>query len=314
VTDTCAQGLKVLNGSNGQDLGPAPAKLVRDFHAAYRDDAAMRGVDAFVCSHPAAMCELFEPFGKPRIVYATTRFEMARCFSDAEPQGCARDPSRWVLWLERLREMTGSGRDLVLANSAYDANYMAFFLGRRVEALPSFCDQGLSWAPSRREVLLSMPQAIENALRPALEAAVRAAGLAHHLRFTHIRRLYPRYEYTDLAAHPAIVLIPYQVFPARPPRQRQPRVSCCRWNLASQGFRPDIVSRSSDLSMSSELMTRCADSAIVAGLGDVLFRAVSFECAYPRALTSPPYRMGDVPALRPSWPIVADATLAEARR
>ena len=31
------------------------------------------------------------------------------------------------------------------------------------------------------------------------------------LSFSHIRDLYPRFQYTDIAAHPAIVLLPYQV-------------------------------------------------------------------------------------------------------
>ena len=31
------------------------------------------------------------------------------------------------------------------------------------------------------------------------------------LSFFHIRDLYPRFQYTDIAAHPAIVLLPYQV-------------------------------------------------------------------------------------------------------
>jgi len=54
--------------------------------------------DAYVCSHPAAMCELFEGFNKTLIVYATTRYEMARCFSDSLRQGCSSDPSRWLAW------------------------------------------------------------------------------------------------------------------------------------------------------------------------------------------------------------------------
>ena len=31
------------------------------------------------------------------------------------------------------------------------------------------------------------------------------------MQFKRIRDLYPRFEYSDLASHPAIVLIPYQV-------------------------------------------------------------------------------------------------------
>ena len=74
----------------GQDLGRDPAALIAAFREEYRHDKEMQGVDAFVCSHPAAMCEVFEPFNKTLLVYATTRYEMARCFSDAAMQGTAR--------------------------------------------------------------------------------------------------------------------------------------------------------------------------------------------------------------------------------
>lgn len=40
---TCAQGLRVLNQSNGQDLGGEPEGLIRDFYESYRDDPQMQG-------------------------------------------------------------------------------------------------------------------------------------------------------------------------------------------------------------------------------------------------------------------------------
>lgn len=36
------------------------------------------------------------------------------------------------------------------------------------------------------------------------------------LQFAHIRSLYPRFQYTDIASHAAIVILPYQVHPALP--------------------------------------------------------------------------------------------------
>ena len=71
----------------GQDLGADPEALIAAFLREYRDDEEMRSVDAFVCSHPAAMCEVFEGLNQSLLVYATTRYEMARCFSDAARQG-----------------------------------------------------------------------------------------------------------------------------------------------------------------------------------------------------------------------------------
>ena len=101
---TCAKerDLRVLNQSNGQDLLPDPAALIARFAREYKEDAEMQSVDAVVCSHPAAMCEVFEPLNKSLLVYATTRYEMGRCFSDAQQQGCSLDPSRWRSWSRKL--------------------------------------------------------------------------------------------------------------------------------------------------------------------------------------------------------------------
>lgn len=77
---TCATGsdLRVLNQSNGQDLGPDPESLMEAFQREHADDAVVRSADAFVCSHPAGMCEVFEGFNRSLLVYASTRYDMAR--------------------------------------------------------------------------------------------------------------------------------------------------------------------------------------------------------------------------------------------
>ena len=208
---TCAEGLRVVNGSNGQDLGPSPSSLIQQFVSEYSNDPLMDKVDAFVCNHPPGMCELFQPLNKSVIVHASTRYEMGRCFSDARPQGCSDDPARWKEWNGKVSQLMSSRKDFVSANNRYDARYMQFFLGRTVETIPSLCDKRLSWFPRRSQILLSMPQAVEQALTRPLLQALQRRGLDKTLKFVHIRRLYRRYEHADLAQHPAIVWVPYQV-------------------------------------------------------------------------------------------------------
>ena len=55
LTKTCAgRDLKVLTKQNGINLGTCPNRLRRAFYEAYKSDAVMRGVDAFVCQRAAA--------------------------------------------------------------------------------------------------------------------------------------------------------------------------------------------------------------------------------------------------------------------
>ena len=90
-TSTCAgRGtLHVINRATAMDL--ADRTLIERFYAAYRDDAEMKTVDAFVCFHPASMCELFAPFNKSILVVATTRYELGRF-----------NPERWQRWNDNL--------------------------------------------------------------------------------------------------------------------------------------------------------------------------------------------------------------------
>jgi len=197
LTDTCARGLRVLNSSNGETLGDDPTALIEAFHRAYAHDTVMQSVDAFVCSHPTSLCQVFLPFNKPIIIYATSRYEMGRHSAD-----------RWKEWnrdIERIVE----GGGVVTANNHYDTAYIQHFTGIRGETIESLCDTKVSYLPTRPEMLLHMPQAVENAIAPMLQQAI--ARRHSPLVFRHIRRLYPSYNYTDLAAHPAMVIIPYQV-------------------------------------------------------------------------------------------------------
>ena len=199
---TCADSLDVLTKLNGITLGSCPNQLRRDFFAAYVNDATMATVDAVVCHHAAALCEAFMPFNKSLIVVASTRFEMGR-----------QDPVRWRIWVENLRAIATKPRNIVAANNKYDAEYIKYFTGiKDVPVLPNDCGYvKAKYAPSANhpEVLVGPGRSIH----PALYAELRlhANTSACTFEFTSIRELYKRFDYTDLARHPAVVLLPYQV-------------------------------------------------------------------------------------------------------
>lgn len=73
VTKSCAK-LKVINFENVMNL--TEMNMVEKFYDAYKEDDEMRSVDAFVCMHPASVCELFEPFNKTMIIISTLRYEV----------------------------------------------------------------------------------------------------------------------------------------------------------------------------------------------------------------------------------------------
>jgi len=92
----------------------------------------------------------------------------------------------------------------------YDAEYVKYFTGLKdVPVLPNYCAYTkVSYSPTRSQVLIGPGRGIKDQLYRELKAAARGTRFASMAR---LRDLYPRFEYKDLAAHPAIVLIPYQV-------------------------------------------------------------------------------------------------------
>jgi hypothetical protein len=88
LTKTCAKNLKILNKTNG--ISPS-IEVRQKFYEAYKNDPEMNQVDAFLCFHPTAMCEVFMPFNRPLIIIASTRYEMGR-FSQEE----------WIKWNKNL--------------------------------------------------------------------------------------------------------------------------------------------------------------------------------------------------------------------
>ena len=97
LTKTCARKLHILSSSNGMN----PSKRIRkQFYEYYKNHPLMNRVDAFVCFHPAAMCELFMPFNRTIIVIASTRYELGRFSAD-----------EWNEWNNNLR--------IIASNSGY---------------------------------------------------------------------------------------------------------------------------------------------------------------------------------------------------
>uniref|UniRef100_A0A7S3JWN7 Uncharacterized protein n=1 Tax=Aureoumbra lagunensis TaxID=44058 RepID=A0A7S3JWN7_9STRA len=196
---TCSKNLKVLNRGNGIDLRPCPNKLRRQFFETYKNDDRMRKVDAFLCHHAAGMCEVFMPFNASLIIIVSTRYEIGR-----------HDPTRWIAWNANLKAIAQDPRNIIAANNRYDAEYLKYFTGLDdVPVIPNFCDYvGVSYKPTRTQILVGPGRGIKDTLFRALESIGKSRG---GFIFKRVRDLYPHFEYADLAAHPAIILIPYQV-------------------------------------------------------------------------------------------------------
>lgn len=200
ITNTCEgkNTLKVINRDNAMHLDPS---LIPKFYEAYKNDAELQSVDAFVCFHPAAMCELFMPFNKSLIVIASTRYELGRF-----------GVNRWTTWNNNLKRIAEAPTNVVGGNNRYDVEYIKYFTGIQPQLLSSFCGYlPYRYAPSRSGFLLA----------PVHHAGFERIFLSEYKsicenvscsgKVLRMREIYPRYKYTDLTAHAGIIYIPYQV-------------------------------------------------------------------------------------------------------
>lgn len=173
-------------------------------------------VDAILCTHADSMCEIFMPFAKPLIVVASTRYEIGRHEAD-----------RWNQWNHNLQKIAAKPGNVVGANNLYDLEYMKYFTGiQNILLLPTLALYVTAcYKPTKREILLcpsTRPVAppLYNELMSALDVFNKRYKTTHNKSNTiadggflisPVRTLYKKFEYSDLAAHPAIILMPYQL-------------------------------------------------------------------------------------------------------
>ncbi|CAF3443344.1 unnamed protein product [Rotaria socialis] len=201
LTKTCAKNLRIISSANGMN----PTKIIRrQFYAYYKNHPLMNRVDAFVCFHPAAMCELFMPFNRTIIVIASARYELGR-FSVEE----------WNQWNRNLRTIASDPRNIVAGNNLYDAEYIRYFTGINTIVLPSICNYtNVVYNPSdtHREYIFapsSLSVKYNKEFLDELNFSIKRFNASIIVK--PLRQLYRFYRYENLVRHPAIIYLPYQV-------------------------------------------------------------------------------------------------------
>jgi len=199
-TGTCYSPLRILNQNNG--MNPSD-EIISEYYQFYQNQIEMNLVDAFVCFHPAAMCELYMPFNRSMIIIASTRYELARF-----------DANEWNKWNENLIKISQDPKNIIAANNLYDAEYIRYFTGINVTVLASFCNYTNSdYNPKRKEFLLASIHHLDFELvfKKWLEQSLERYSTNRKIQILPIRTTYSNYEYSDLTNHPAIIHVPYQV-------------------------------------------------------------------------------------------------------
>jgi hypothetical protein len=203
---TCAapSELPVLTKETAFTLCPRPHAYRRAAYEALRSSPLLHEADGVVCSHPAALCEVWLPFNKSILLIVTANLELAR--ENAE---------RWRDWLRTVGALAKSARVVVAANNRYDQAYVQHFTGARPLYLPTLANYITARhmpLPGKPVLLARSHHSIGKKLLQELRVAARSRP---GLKVASIEEEYPGnaggggYEYSQLASHPAIVVVPY---------------------------------------------------------------------------------------------------------
>jgi len=153
------------------------------------------------------MSELFMPFNASIIVIATTRYEQGR-----------HEAKRWLELNQNLRHIAASPYNIIAANNKYDQEYVKYFTGiSDVMLLPSYCGYVTArYTPIKTEILLAPARGVNGKIAASLQDHTKQYNSnlclgCNPINIVPIRELYPYFKYEDIANHPAIVIIPYQI-------------------------------------------------------------------------------------------------------
>jgi hypothetical protein len=196
---TCAKDLKVITRETGMRLTP---DLIKQFYAAYHNDTEMQQVTTFVCTLPISMCEAFLPFHKSILMIATIRYEQTK-----------HQKQQWLEFNKLLTSIVQGQNNVLAANNLYDAKYIEYFTGLKPVLLPNYCAYlSDSYTNKRREFLVTPIHSTElyDEFFADFDNSVLKRNVGDLTIFP-LREMYPQYQFSDIAAHPGIIYVPYQV-------------------------------------------------------------------------------------------------------
>jgi hypothetical protein len=166
--------------------------MIRSNFEYYKNDSKIKETDAFICSFPASMCEMWMPFNKTIIFAPAHRYNLGRC--------SIQEFDRINQHLQMLSTMSNP-KHILAAMSYYDHEYMRHYTG--ITPLPLYSSsrlytKGTPYDPTRPEILIMG----RNYTVPTNKLT----------KFVHVDEFYNgHWELSDLASHRGIVFFPYAV-------------------------------------------------------------------------------------------------------
>ena len=180
-------------------------KDLQGFFSFYQLDPVMANVNAFYCSFPMSLCEVYMSLNRSIIWLPAHRFTLARC---SRPE-----LDRLIYHLQQSVQPYRQPKHFLAAGGRYDQEYIKYYTGLDAILLPTnafwYAFNVTRWTETRKEILVGPLQHSGHPLIEKMTAAAQARNSP--FRFATAKSLYGRYELQQIGDHRAIVLLPYAV-------------------------------------------------------------------------------------------------------
>ena len=192
----CGANLKVVNASNGLTLSRG---MIAEFYKAYRNSPEMDQSDAYICINPMSMCELFEPFKKPMVMIANSRYDMGRDHLDS-----------WHRWNSKLFEFSKQSQHVIAATNYYDVLYTRYYTGVTPLYLPQHCGYvHKRYTPKYTSFLLAPVKNIH--FKSSFLRTVKKYQKLYNVTLLPVEDIYRPYKLSHVISYRAMVFIPSKV-------------------------------------------------------------------------------------------------------
>ncbi|UJR35113.1 hypothetical protein I4U23_027884 [Adineta vaga] len=178
---------------------------IRNFFSFYHKDPVMFSTNAFYCSFPMSLCEVYMPFNRTVIWLPAHRFTLARC---SRPE-----IDRLIQHLQQSVHPNQQPKHFLAAAGRYDQEYIKYYTGLDAILLPAnslwYAFNITKFTQKRNEILVGPLQHLSHHLIANMTEAAKSKKST--FIFATAKSLYGRYELDQIADHRAVVILPYAV-------------------------------------------------------------------------------------------------------
>ena len=172
--------------------------MIRSNFEFYKFDKTISTADAFFCSFPSVICEMWLPFNKTIVLGPAHRYNLWMCTENA-----------FNHINEHLYKLDSLNKLVLGAGSKYDLEYLRHYTGLSPLPLYNFCGvytAGHPYSPTKDEIIMFGGRGMDE------EAIAREmANTTKNFKVVHVRELYPHYSLGDLVKHRAAIFVAYAV-------------------------------------------------------------------------------------------------------